>query len=608
MAFPPIPRPSRTLSAALLGLLVLGVPLEARPKKRRPAPRASIKVDPLPPKKALEGPTWWFLSGGLISGGHVPAAHRAQWPLWMQALCGPRRDVPAKALAEADLDKVPDVFLVRAMDLLREREIFTPRLLAQATEIGYTADAAPWGRARTAYQVAYLSTHPLPVQDWRTCSLLLSQLAGEGELPLVRRLLQRSGFPGDAALNASFLRRLEAKDASGAETASVWDGSRPSEERFLALRRVRLSGPEKAALLPALKGTDSFGEAVLLGVQSGWISLANPLVDEAIAHPGRPKGQNPWFLVNLGERASDLLWMRAVEALQSGRRDLAERWAGELLTRFPDSWYAWQAAYLRNRSGDPEPSRLKIPGDITFCNAERLGARMPSADRPWPEPFRSLAEQGRYDLILARVDPEKQTALYLRAAHMAAQQDLVVRHFAIHKDCSLETLAFLYPTSPVPTLATLIREEGCEGIVDPAFVLAVMKNESQFQPTATSGAKAMGLLQLLQPTFRSMVGRKADIRDPETNIRAALRYFKRIAKVANLQGEPEAIRYAYIVAGYHAGEGRARRWHADTQARLGSRTGPAEMLQRTEAIPFTSTRQYVLRVLGDRRLFLRVMR
>ncbi|WP_005037723.1 transglycosylase SLT domain-containing protein [Holophaga foetida] len=608
MAFSLIPHPSRVLSTAILSLLVLGLPLEARPKKRRPAPRASLKVDPLPARKALEGPTRWLLSGGLISGGHVSAAHRAQWPLWMQALCGPRRDVQARALAEADLDKVPDVFLVRAVDLLRERQVFTPRLLAQATQIGYTADAASWGRTRTAYQVAYLSTHPLPVQDWRTCSLLLSQLAGEGEAPLVRRLLQSSGFPGDAALNASFLRRLESQDDSGAAKGLVWDAGRPSEERFLALRRARLSDREKEALLPALKGTDSFGEAVLLGVQSGWITLASPRVDEAIAHPGRPKGQSPWFLVNLGERASDLLWMRAVDALQSGRWDLAERWAGELLTRFPDSWYAWHAAYLRSRSGDPQPHRLKIPGDITFCNAERLGSRMQPAERPWPEPFRSLAEQGRYDLILARVDPEKQTVLYLRAAHMAAQQDLVVRHFAIHKDCSPETLAFLYPTSPVPMLATLIREEGCEGIVDPAFVLAVMKNESQFQPSATSGAKAMGLLQLLKPTFVSMVGRNADIRDPETNIRAALRYFKRIAKTASLQGEPEAIRYAYIVAGYHAGEGRAKRWHAESQARFGSRTGPAEMLLRTEAIPFTSTRQYVLRVLGDRRLFRQVMR
>lgn len=588
----------------LVSLLVLAASLQAKPRRRPP-----VRVAPLPASKALQGNTRGLLTGGQISGGHVPAAHRAQWPLWMQALCGPRRDVSAKALAEADLDKVPDVFLVRAIDLLRERQVFTPRLLAQATAIGYTADAASWGKARTAYQKAYLVNHALPVQDWRTCSQLLSQLVGEGEAPLVRRVLQASGFPDHGGLNTSFLRRLDMEEGLLPASAElVRDGGRPAEERFLALRRARMTHDEKLALLPVLKGTDCFGEAVLLGVQKGGLSLSNPLVSEAIARPGRGKGQGPWFLVNVGERASDLLWLRAVETLQSGRRDQAEHWAGEILTRFPDSWYAWHAAHLRSRAGDPEPRRLKIAGDVTFCNAENLARRMQGAERPWPEAFRSLAEQGRYDLILARVDPGKQTEAYLRAAHMVGQQDLVVRHFAIHKDCSLETLAFLYPTSPASLLATLIREEGCEGIVDPAFVLAVMKNESQFQPSATSGAKAMGLLQLLRPTFVSMVGRRADIRDPETNIRAALRYFKRIAKTADLIGEPEPIRYAYIVAGYHAGEGRAKRWHAESRSRFGGRTGPAEMLLRTEAIPFTSTRQYVLRVLGDRRLFQQVMR
>ena len=585
----------------LVGLLALSLPLAARPRKAPP------KVAPLPPAKPIPpGPARWLLTGGMMSGGHVSAQQRAQWPLWMQALCANRPGVSTQALAESDLDKVPDLFLAPAVDRLRQAGVFTPNLLAQVTEIGYTAEAALWARARTAYQKAYLAQHPLPIQDGQTCSRLLSQLVMEGESAFARSVLYSANFPDRPELRASFLRRLELRDSKSApDPTMIRDVRIPGEERFLIWKQAALDQRERVALLPALTDTSAFGEAVLYALRKNWLSLSDPLVDRAIAHPAPAKSQSPWFLVNLGERASDLLWMRTVEALQTGRRKTAESLAEQLQNRFPDSWYAWHAAYLR---GQGTPSRLRIPGDITFCNADYWAPRMARKAAPWPETWRGLADQGRYDLILARVQPRAEPQVYLRAAHMIGQQDLIVRHFAIHQDCAPDTLAFLYPTSPADYLATLIREEGCEHIVDPAFLLAAIKNESQFQPSATSSANAMGLVQLLRSTFRSVVGRKASIRDPETNIRAALRYYKRIAQVAHLAEAPEEVRYLYLVAGYHAGEGRAKRWYGESRARFGQQTDPAHMLLRTEAIPFASTRQYVWRVLGDRRMFQQALR
>nr|WP_320133403.1 transglycosylase SLT domain-containing protein [uncultured Holophaga sp.] len=587
---------------SLLLPLLAGFGLQAR-HSRRHLPSAP----PLPARKPIPaGEARWLLTGGKLSGGHVSAAQRSQWPLWMQALCGGRSGVPARALVEADLDKVPDVFLVPAVDRLREAGVFTDRLLAQATEIGYTAEAGRWARARTAYQKAWLAKRALPVEDGRTCSRMLSQLTMEGEAPLVRQLLQASGFPGDSWLQASFLRRLELREApQGGDPQLLKDARLPGEERFLLWRSFRGDDAGRVALLPDLKGTSGFGEAVLLSVQRGWLPLSDPLVDEAVEHPSGPKEQGPWFLVNLGERASDLLWLRVSEALKAGQWERAWTLASQLQSRFPDSWYAWHAAYLMKQGA---PSRLKIAGDITFCNAEYFAPRMATDPGAWPVALRALAAKGRFDLILARVDPRSDSATYLRAAHMLGQQDLVVRHFAIHQDLSLATLPYLYPKAPGAYLESLIREEGAEGIVDPAFLLAAMKNESQFQPGATSGADARGLVQLLPATFRAMMGRRADIRDPETNIRAAIRYYKRIALVADLGGEPEEVRYAYLVAGYHAGEGRAKRWHALSRELLGSRVGPVDMLLRAEWIGITSTRQYVLRVLGDRRLFQQVLK
>ena len=152
-------------------------------------------------------------------------------------------------------------------------------------------------------------------------------------------------------------------------------------------------------------------------------------------------------------------------------------------------------------------------------------------------------------------------------------------------------------------MGRLIQEEGLAGLVDPAFVLAMVKNESLFQPDARSGAEAFGIMQLLRPTFRRMTSREADILDPETNLRAGLRYYRTIIRAASLESLPEEVRLLYVLAGYHAGEGRARRWMQTTEEKLQGRTDPVSMLLRIDAVPIDSTRQYILHALGDRELF-----
>ena len=110
-------------------------------------------------------------------------------------------------------------------------------------------------------------------------------------------------------------------------------------------------------------------------------------------------------------------------------------------------------------------------------------------------------------------------------------------------------------------------------------------------------------MQLLKPTFTHMSGADADILDPETNIRAGLRYYKTVIRTAQLESLPENVRHLYILAGYHAGEGRARRWRIESEGKLHGQVTAAGMMLRIDAIPITSTQHYILRVLGDRELF-----
>jgi hypothetical protein len=331
------------------------------------------------------------------------------------------------------------------------------------------------------------------------------------------------------------------------------------------------------------------------------------MVEEALQSEWRGEPEAPWFLIQRTERISDLLWLQVVDALNVGNAEAAKASATALLEKFPDSYYSGHALYALSSLGvgsAGHPPRLKIPSDVTLYNAETLATTAPGTD--WPSPFDNLAAKGRYDLILARADLATLPQVFLKAAAFAGQQDLVGRYLSIERKCSGESLPLLYPQSLLAVLDKVIQEEGLSGQVEPAFALSVIKCESLFQPSASSSADAFGLMQLLKPTFGRMMGKQADIRDPLTNIRGGLRYFKQIIKTAGLEGLPRDVRYAYILAGYHAGEGRAKTWRIANEAKLANATDPVQKLLRVEAIPIYSTRQYLTRVLGDYEIYRRL--
>jgi hypothetical protein len=547
----------------------------------------------------------WYRKGGMITGGFVDAKAQADWPLWMQALVGGKVEVPAQELERADLYKVPDAFLVQAIRTLETRRIFNDRLVRQATAIGYTAQAAEWQEAKTAYQIAYLKVRGLPVEDPLTTSRLMTQMAYQHEFGLLRDGMKAGHFPPRTL--ESFLRMVDLQEGLVApQPSAVADPNRPAGERLNVLMSLkRPDAPEN--LLASLRSTDVFDLAVFYGVMRDWISLDSPLVDEAIRVQKKPNDNGFWFLVRPEERVSDLLWMRAMDALKREDRKAARNLAKIILARYPSSWFAGHAQYLLAGLGPsfkPPPLQpLRVPGDITFFNAARIRAGLKPTDRNWPEAFRTLATRNRFDVILAEVDPERDQELFLRAAFRAGQQDLVTRYEAVELRSNLQTVGYLYPLFLKPMVERLIREEGLEGSVDAAFVLAMIKNESVFQPDARSGSDAFGIMQLLRPTFTHMAGLGADILDPETNIRAGLRYYKTVIRTAQLGSLPENVRLLYILAGYHAGEGRARRWRLANEASLHGKVTPAAMMLRIDAIPITTTKHYILRVLGDREIF-----
>ncbi len=141
---------------------------------------------------------------------------------------------------------------------------------------------------------------------------------------------------------------------------------------------------------------------------------------------------------------------------------------------------------------------------------------------------------------------------------------------------------------PAP-YAPEVEARAKENDVPAALVYGVMRQESGFDPDALSAARAVGLLQLLPETARALVASERfddapHLTSPSVNIALGTRYLKDL--LARFHGVlPLAI------AAYDAGPDAVTRW-------LGRPKG-LDLDLFVERIPFTETRTYVARVMGN---------
>lgn len=143
------------------------------------------------------------------------------------------------------------------------------------------------------------------------------------------------------------------------------------------------------------------------------------------------------------------------------------------------------------------------------------------------------------------------------------------------------------PYYPLPALGT--DQLG----VPEELALSIARRESEFDPTVVSHAGARGLMQLMPGTAKLMapvIGEEYDLarltRDAGYNARLGGAYLARLR--AEFGTSP-----VLVAAGYNAGPGRPRRWIADQGD---PRRSDVDVVDWVEMIPFTETRNYVMRV------------
>jgi soluble lytic murein transglycosylase len=131
--------------------------------------------------------------------------------------------------------------------------------------------------------------------------------------------------------------------------------------------------------------------------------------------------------------------------------------------------------------------------------------------------------------------------------------------------------------------------------LNPAWIYAVIRQESAFQIDARSTANALGLMQLLPSTAKELATREkltlADEKDiivPENNIRLGVLYLRQLLDKFD-------DNYVLATAAYNAGGSRVRNWLKEH--------GCVPMDVWIELIPFKETRKYVQAILSYMPIF-----
>ena len=153
---------------------------------------------------------------------------------------------------------------------------------------------------------------------------------------------------------------------------------------------------------------------------------------------------------------------------------------------------------------------------------------------------------------------------------------------------------FLYPLA---NWEAVQREAGKNGL-DPFLALAVMRQESLFQPDIVSPADARGLMQIIPSTGRTIARRLGitdfnpdNLYDPGTNITLGIKYLTDLMD----RSDGDLVR---VLCSYNAGETRSDQWWEQYK--------DLDVDERIESISFRETRDYVKKVLNHLEIYRRL--
>lgn len=346
---------------------------------------------------------------------------------------------------------------------------------------------------------------------------------------------------------------------------------------FWALKEKRYSDAYLLTLHHGMTSGEGFADAEFL---AGWIALTK-LNQPGVAFKHFSTLKNGVKLPVSAGRAS--YWQgRAAEAL--GDPTATSYYA--TAAQFPNVYYSQLAAE-------------RLGQGLAFTN-------LPAEDSGWS------------------VGPQFEARELIRALRMIGevQSERTFNQFSFHLDDILEdprelsqlaTLAkefgYMKPSvraaKQAGRLQTMLTDSGypTPGIItnlsskyDIPFVLAIARQESEFNTKASSHANAYGMMQMINSTART-TARRAKIPYQKSWLTGNPEYAAKLGSqhIHDLLREFDGS-YIMVAAAYNAGGHRVRRWN---KTYGDPRLGQIDPIDWVESLPFAETRNYIQRVMEN---------
>lgn len=170
------------------------------------------------------------------------------------------------------------------------------------------------------------------------------------------------------------------------------------------------------------------------------------------------------------------------------------------------------------------------------------------------------------------------------------------------KENSRRGILFIENSYPVVKFPSAVKDIK----VEPALVLSIIRQESEFNQYARSHAGAMGLMQLIYPTAKdvsrelnSRFTRSALYRDKHLNMRFGTHHLSKLLDYYNGS-------YILSICAYNAGQGNVDKWLKRFGDPRKLKTAD-QVVTWIEKIPFYETRGYVQHVLSNLQMYRNVL-